>query len=112
MKSLLLALISVGILGKADDVSAPSPDYNAHMDERLNSATGKAWANGFAKCLKGELDPNELAHAVAEAELSGGKKMTEPEFAALLPASPKLAWKGPSSITRGDALQLMFSLRP
>jgi hypothetical protein len=62
-------------------------DYNARMAEPLKSATGRAWVDGFAKLLKGELDPNGLAHAVAEAESNNGKEMTEAEFAALLPPS-------------------------
>src|SRR5205085_2392775 len=54
-------------------------NYNARMAEPLKSSTCKAWADGFAKLLKGELDPNALAHVVAEAEQSGGKEMTEAE---------------------------------
>ena len=37
------------------------------MDEALKSGTGKAWADGFARLMKGELDPNALAHAVIDA---------------------------------------------
>ena len=88
-------------------------DYNARMAEPLKSTTGKGWADGFAKVLKGELDPNALAHVVAEAEQSGGKEMTEAEFAALLPASPKTqALVSKAVISRGAAMQLMFSLLP
>jgi len=88
-------------------------DYNARMAEPLKSATGKAWADGFTKLLKGELDPNALAHLVAEAEFSGGKEMTEAEFAALLPASPKTQpLKSGAMISREAAMKLMFSLLP
>ena len=88
-------------------------DYTARMGVALKSATGKAWADGFAKLLKGELDPNALAHTVAEAERNGGKEMTEAEFAALLPASPKTQpLKSREVISRGAAMSLMFSLLP
>jgi hypothetical protein len=88
-------------------------DYNARLDEALKFATGKAWAEGFAKLQKGELDPNQLAHAVVEAEYKGGKEMTEAEFAALLPASPKTQpLKSGSVISRTAAMKLMFSLLP
>ena len=89
------------------------PDYNARMAEPLNSATGKAWADGFAKWLKGKLDPDALAHAVFEAEHGGGEEMTEAQFAALLPASPKMPpLQSRKAITRGAAAQYMFSLLP
>jgi hypothetical protein len=88
-------------------------DYNARLTEQLKPATGKAWADGFSKLLKGELDPNAFAHVVGEAEHSGGKEMAEAEFAALLPAAPKIkASQAPAAIKRGEALQLMFSLLP
>ena len=88
-------------------------DYNAHATEPLKSATGEAWADGLAKLLQGKLDPNALAHTVAEAEHSAGKEMTEAEFAALLPASPKTQpLKSREVISRGTATQIMFSLLP
>ncbi|MEP6671168.1 MAG: FAD-dependent oxidoreductase [Chthoniobacter sp.] len=88
-------------------------DYNARPDEALKSATGKAWADGFAKLRKGELDPNSLAHVVVEAEYNGGKEMTEAEFAALLPASPKAQARNSTTVlSRATALELMFSLLP
>jgi len=88
-------------------------DYNARLDGALKSATGKAWADGFAKLRKGELDTNTLAHVVVEAEYNDGKELTEAEFAALLPASPKTqALKSGSVISRAAAMKLMFSLLP
>jgi hypothetical protein len=88
-------------------------DYNARMGVALKLATGKAWPDGFAKLLKGELDPNALAHAVAEAEHSGGKEMTEAEFTKLPPASLKTRpLKSRSVISRAAAMSLMFSLLP
>ena len=91
-------------------------DYNARPAEPLNSATGKAWADGFAKWLKGSLDPDALAHAVLEAEHSGGKEMTAAEFAALLPTPLKMPKNPPLKsrevISRGAAAQFMFSLLP
>ena len=88
-------------------------DYNARMDEALKLATGKAWADGFAKLLKGEFDPSALARVVAEAERSDGKEMTEAEFAVLLPVSPKTRpLKSQGGMSRAAAMQLMFSLLP
>lgn len=88
-------------------------DYNARPAELLKSATGQAWADGFAKLSKGVLDPDALTHTVAEAERNGGKEMTEAEFAALLPPSPKTQkLKSEAGITRAAAMTLMHSLMP
>jgi hypothetical protein len=88
-------------------------DYTARMGEPLKSAIGNAWADGLAKLLKGALDPNVFAHLVAAAEHSGGKEMTEAEFAKLLPASPKTQLlKSGAVISRAAAMNLMFSLLP
>ncbi len=88
-------------------------DYNARLADPLESATAKAWAEGLAKLLKGKIDPNALAHAVAAAGHSSGKGITEAEFAALLPASPKTQQlKSGDVISRGAAMQFMFSLLP
>jgi hypothetical protein len=66
--------------------------------------------------LKGSLDPDALAHAVLEAEHSGGKEMTAAEFAALLPTPLKMPKNPPLKsrevISRGAAAQFMFSLLP
>ncbi|MBM4049989.1 MAG: FAD-dependent oxidoreductase, partial [Planctomycetes bacterium] len=92
-------------------------DYNARMGEPLKQATGKVWAEGLARLLKGQLDPNALARAVAEAEQSE-KPMTASEFAALLSPSPQAAdpprrtgdfsYARPPGITRGEAVRLLW----
>ena len=64
-------------------------NYNARLHENLKSTTGRAWADGFAQLLKGELDPNTLAQTVADAGRSEGKDLTAGEFAALLPKLPR-----------------------
>lgn len=88
-------------------------DYNARMAEPLKSATARAWAEGLAKLLAGKIDPAALSHAVAAAEQGGGKGITEAEFDALLPASPRTQpRKSGEVISRGAAMQLMFSLLP
>ncbi|MEA3207052.1 MAG: hypothetical protein QOE70_109 [Chthoniobacter sp.] len=87
------------------------PDYNARAADGLRAATGRLWADGFAKLLGGQLDANALARALAAAE--DGDAMTPAELATLLPAAPKTeAMKTQRAITRGEALQLMFSLLP
>jgi hypothetical protein len=89
------------------------PDYNARLHEALKVATGKAWAAGFTKLLHGKLDPNVLVQTVAAAEGTAGKEMTEAEFTALLPASPKTQpLKSGAMISREAAMTLMFSLLP
>jgi hypothetical protein len=92
------------------------PDYNARADEGLKSGIGQAWADGFASLLKGELNPNALAHAVLDSERDPGKEMTAGEFAALLPATSKAppppSPQSAAVISRGMALRLMFSLLP
>jgi hypothetical protein len=86
-------------------------DYNIRAGEGLKDTTGRVWADGFAQLRRGQLDPNALARAVAQAEQGEGKEMTAAEFAALLsPKAPPLAAK--ARITRESALRQMFSLLP
>jgi hypothetical protein len=88
-------------------------DYDARLGGALKTATGKAWADGFAKLLNGKLDPAELARAVAPAERDGGAEMTGAEFAALLPASSKISPPAANGVlARGAALTLLYSLLP
>jgi FAD-dependent oxidoreductase family protein len=85
-------------------------DYDARMSEPLKLATGKVWAEGFAKLREGRLDPHALARAVAEAETSE-KTATGSEFAALLPASPKTQRSDAATVlTREAALRMMWDL--
>ena len=85
-------------------------DYDARPDEPLKQAVGKAWADGFHKLLNGRLDPNALARVVAEATAAGGEEMNAAEFVAFLPAASNAKQKKSGSITRGDAMQLMWQL--
>jgi hypothetical protein len=88
-------------------------DYDARLGGALKTATGKTWADGFAKLLNGKLDPAELARAVAAAERDGGAEMTGAEFAALLPASSKISPPAANGVlARGAALTLLYSLLP
>lgn len=87
-------------------------DYNARMGDALKLATARAWAGGLVKLRAGRLDANALARAVAEAERTD-RDATEAEFAALLPASPRLAsLKSQAIITREEAIRLMWELLP
>lgn len=85
-------------------------DYNARPAAPLQMMTAKCWAEGFAKLLQGKLDANELARAVAQAEESGEQAVSSAAFVALVPdskfASPM------DTLTRADALQMLFSLLP
>ena len=88
-------------------------DYNARLSDGLKRATAKAWSGGFARLLRGDLDPNQLARAVAEAEDGGGGEITAGEFAAMLPKAPKTRAIEPGAIvSRGLAMELLYSLLP
>jgi hypothetical protein len=82
-------------------------DYNARTGEPLKHATGKVWAEAFAKLKDG--DPNEVARAVAATEVDNSKPMTAAEFAALIPGA---SVKADAVLTRGEALRLLFSMLP
>ncbi|HYR59614.1 MAG TPA: FAD-dependent oxidoreductase, partial [Chthoniobacteraceae bacterium] len=83
-------------------------DYNARLGEPLKTATAKAWAGGLEKLRAGQLDPNALAHAVAEAEQTEGA-ITAADFAALLPAHAQpAAGSSANGFTRGAALVQMW----
>jgi hypothetical protein len=97
----------------AQGPAGPSIRIMATSRRERKRPTGdwQGMANGLAKLLKGELDPNALAHAVAKAEHSGVKEMTEAEFAALLPASPKTQpLKSGAVISRAAAMSLMLGV--
>lgn len=81
-------------------------DYNARAAEPLQKATGKVWADGFARMRAGQLDPNAQARAVAEAEASILGPMTVAEFTAGVPQLEKSDSDRP--ITRGEALELLW----
>jgi flavin-dependent dehydrogenase len=81
--------------------------YDARAGEPLKLATGKMWADAFARLKDG--DPNEVARAVAAAEAGDSKPMTAAEFAALLPGA---SVKVDAAFTRGEALRLLFSMLP
>jgi len=88
-------------------------DYDARIGEALKESTARVWAEGLAKLGRGTLDPNQLASAVAAAETSGGRELTEAEFAGLLPPHAGAAPGGSNAaISRGAALQLMYSRLP
>jgi hypothetical protein len=81
--------------------------YDARAGEPLKHATGKVWAGAFANFKDG--DPNEVARAVTAAEAGDSKPMTAAEFAALLPGASVNAG---ATLTRGEALRLLFSMLP
>lgn len=85
-------------------------DYNARLSQVLKAGTGLAWAEAFPRLKQGNLDPNALARAVATTEQGDGREMTEGEFcsALLLAKPPGGTADGP--ITRGKAIQLMYSM--
>lgn len=43
-------------------------DYDARLAEPLKPATAQVWADGLKQLRAGQLDPNALARAVAQAE--------------------------------------------
>ncbi len=83
-------------------------DYNARMSEPLKHTTGTAWVEGLKKLRTGKLDPMAQAAAIAKAEASESKPMTAVDLAALLSTPPPAA-KTTGSITRGEAMSLLFS---
>jgi hypothetical protein len=87
-------------------------DYDVHPNEALKAATGKAWVAGVAKLRSGKLDPMALARSVAEAE-HDDHKLTAQGFAALLPRLPQPPPLKPAeSITRKEAIRILYSLLP
>jgi hypothetical protein len=85
-------------------------DYNARMNEGLKQATGKIWADAFLKLPQGNLDPAALARTVAAAEQVDGPEMTEDEFVGALLLKKPLGPNSNAVVTRGAALERMYSL--
>jgi hypothetical protein len=83
-------------------------DYNARMGEPLKHSTGIVWAEGLKKLRAGKLDPMAQATAVAKSEASNSKPMTAAELTTLLSTSSPTQ-KTTGSITRGEAMTLLFS---
>jgi hypothetical protein len=89
-------------------------DYNARPKEPLTSATAKLWVDGMTKLLEGKLDIAALARSIAQSEDAASDSISRDRFLALLPPSKIVAKPegDKNSITRAEALQVLFSLLP